>query len=71
MTCGKRGKYDEAINYYNKTLVIQQQALSSNHLDLTITYNNIASVKISVYLKNKASLYVKERNDGVLIIYNL
>ena len=56
----KQGNYKEAITFYEKLLTIQQQTLTSNHLDLTASYNKIGSVYDTIGNYTKAlSFYEK------------
>ena len=38
----KQGKYEEALDYYNKALTIKLNKLGEDHPDVASTYNNIA-----------------------------
>ena len=39
-----QGKYEEALDYYNKALTIRINKLGEDHPDVATTYNNIANV---------------------------
>ena len=41
---GKQGKYDQALEYYQKALKIRLKKLGANHPDVATCYNNIAIV---------------------------
>ncbi|CAF1438646.1 unnamed protein product [Adineta steineri] len=42
------GKYQEALTFYEKSLVIREKAFPTNHLNLAASYNNIGLVHYSI-----------------------
>jgi len=36
-----QAQYDEAMEYYNKALVIYEPTIGIEHIDVGVTYNNI------------------------------
>jgi tetratricopeptide (TPR) repeat protein len=49
-----QGEYKEALDFYEKTVQIQEKALPPNHSHLAISYNNIGSVYRSMGEYSKA-----------------
>ncbi|CAF1299635.1 unnamed protein product [Adineta steineri] len=55
-----QGEYQEALTYYEKSLVIYQKTLPSNHLNLAHSYNNIGLVYKNIGDYPKALSYYEK-----------
>lgn len=56
----QRGKYKEAICFYEKDLEISQKTLSPNHPELAVSYNNIGVVYEEMHDYTNALLYYEK-----------
>ncbi|CAF0820791.1 unnamed protein product [Adineta steineri] len=55
-----QGKYQEALTFYEKSLVIYQKSLPPNHPDLASSYNNIGNVHSNMGSYPKALSYYEK-----------
>jgi tetratricopeptide (TPR) repeat protein len=55
-----QGKYEEAVEFYEKSIKIKQKTLPPNHPDLAISYNSIGSVYDNMGEYSKALSYCEK-----------
>ena len=56
----RKGDYEEALEYFERVLAIEQKILPSNHPSLAITYNNIGGVYHNLRKYSKALIYYQK-----------
>ncbi|CAF3817577.1 unnamed protein product [Rotaria magnacalcarata] len=43
----EKGEYEQALDYYQRVLTLQQSTLSKDHIDFSTTYNNIGTIQMT------------------------